>query len=474
MDKAWCLREVGAEGRRFLPGPGDNVVGSAPSCAFQLDHRGISRRHAVIQVDPDGCRVSDLGSKNGTRVNGEAVEHSRLQLGDEIAFGATVWRLETVDQENLELAVSVEPPTGHGSQRTHHEETLPLSHDDRSVSPPWLGGMVECVSPAMREVYRQIEILHQGDVPLLMLGETGVGKEHLARAVHDGSARHQGPFIAINCAALPADLLEAELFGIGRGVATGVAARPGKIVQASGGTLFLDEVGELAPDLQAKLLRVLQESEVSPLGETVRPVDVRFLAATNLDLQARASAGEFRSDLYYRLAGYSLTVPPLRERPEDIRVLAGFFLRRFSREVGKSVRGLTIKALEVLEQRPWPGNVRELSNVIRRLVYRSVDGQAIDSDMLLGSHESPEHPLEQIADRLPLGSVPLADYLETLERRLVERAMAQTNGNRSQAARLLGVSRNGLRIRLRRLAGSSDELVSSDELTEDGAGTARY
>ncbi|MEM8993770.1 MAG: sigma 54-interacting transcriptional regulator, partial [Acidobacteriota bacterium] len=236
--------------------------------------------------------------------------------------------------------------------------------------------------------------------------------------------------------------------GIGRGVATGVKERPGTFAQAEGGTLFLDEIGDMPPALQAKLLRALQEKEIHPLGEAPRRIDVRVISATNTDLVSRMSDGRFREDLYYRIAGYLLRVPPLRERREDLPILVSHFTKRASREAGKAVRGFTVKALRVLSQYPWPGNVRQLEHEIRRLIYRCRPGQAVDSSMIAANITAAEPGLgdPQLGDSLDLEA-----HVNALERRLIRRALRRTQGNRSAAAKLLGLSRNGLANRLKRL-----------------------
>lgn len=312
-------------------------------------------------------------------------------------------------------------------------------------------------SASMKALYQQMRLLLQGDVPTLILGETGVGKEHLAATLHRSSARSKGPLVAINCAAIPAELLEAEMFGIGRGVATGVQPRVGKFQEAEGGTLFLDEIGDMSPALQAKLLRALQEKEIHPLGLGSTPIDVRIISATNTDLRQRIQEGKFREDLYYRLAGYILDVPPLRRRENDIRRLIAHFIRQFCTETGKSVRGLTVKALRALEAYPWPGNVRELEHEVRRLVYVCPDQQAIDSEMLSHHILAPE-PESGAQHLLDGNSLDLEQRVEALQRQLIRHALVKTGGNQSKAARLLNVSRNGLAKRLKRLAISLDEI----------------
>jgi len=312
-------------------------------------------------------------------------------------------------------------------------------------------------TPAMLGLYHQLHHLVAGDLPLLITGETGVGKEHVARIVHLASSRRTGPFVAVNCAAIPTDLLEAELFGIEKGIATGVEAREGKMQLARGGLVFLDEVGDMSPALQAKLLRALQEREVHPVGaRRPVPLDVRIVSATNTDLAERIVEGRFRHDLYFRLAGYTLHVPPLRDRRGDIPTLVEQFMSRHSAAIGKKIRGISRKALQALVHAPWPGNVRELENEVRRLVYLCHDGDLVTSALL-----SP--PLQAAASETPAGPAITADDLhlatqvEALERRLVALALEQSKGKVPAAARLLGLSRYGLTLKMRRLGISTDE-----------------
>jgi transcriptional regulator with PAS, ATPase and Fis domain len=254
--------------------------------------------------------------------------------------------------------------------------------------------------------------------------------------------------VAINCAAIPADLLEAEMFGIAKGVATGVTERRGRFQSAEGGTLLLDEIGDMPVELQAKLLRALQEKEVQPVGGAPAAVDIRVIAATNSDLHRRMEEGRFRRDLYFRVAGFALRVPPLRERREDIPALLEAFTRAAARAHAKTVRGFTVKALRRLIAYAWPGNVRELEHEAGRLVALCPQGEAIDSTMI-SPHILGGEPAQ--------GTAPLADTLDleknvdALERRLISQALAQARGNRTRAAKLLGVSRNGLAIKMERL-----------------------
>jgi transcriptional regulator with GAF, ATPase, and Fis domain len=309
-------------------------------------------------------------------------------------------------------------------------------------------GYIPGRSEAMQRLYSQMSPLQQGDLPVLLVGETGVGKELLAQTLHLSSARREGPFVAVNCAAIPADLLEAEMFGIGRGVATGVAARPGKFQSADGGTLFLDEVGDMPAALQAKLLRALQGGEIQPVGGTPVAVNVRIVTATNTDLEERLRDGRFRRDLYYRIAGFVLRVPPLRERGADLRSLVHGFLADCAAETGKTILGIADAALTALLRYSWPGNVRELQHEVRRLGYVCPDGECVESFMLSDRVLVPEEAAAPFGD---LETLDLRANVDVLERRLIARALARAEGSRAGAARLLGVSRNGLALKMERL-----------------------
>jgi len=317
---------------------------------------------------------------------------------------------------------------------------------------PLTGDFICCASPAMREVYAQLGVASRGDFPVLVAGETGVGKEHLVQLLHQTSRRRGGPLVAINCAAVPGELLEAEMFGVARGAATGVMERKGKFQLAAGGTLFLDEIGDLPPALQAKLLRALEDGEIQPLGGTPAPVDVRIVAATNADLGRLQAAGGFRPDLYFRIAGFVVEVPSLRARREDLALLMQHFLVRFGREAGRRPTGITARALDVLTAYPWPGNVRELEHEMRRLAYLCEDGRAVESGMLSKRITAPAPPPPGAA-AFPCQpeSLDLKQETRALEQRLLRRALETAGGSRSAAARLLGVSRNCLKRKLREL-----------------------
>ncbi|WP_431276803.1 sigma 54-interacting transcriptional regulator [Variovorax ureilyticus] len=300
-------------------------------------------------------------------------------------------------------------------------------------------------------------------VSVLLTGETGVGKERFARALHAMSARADKPFVAVNCAALPGELIESELFGAEKGAFTGAgAARPGRFERADGGTLLLDELGELPLPAQAKLLRVLQHGEVERLGGTLpRKVDVRVIAATNVDLEAAVAAGRFRRDLMYRLNVYPIRIPPLRERVDDIEPLANHLLQRFAALHGKRVAGFTDRAIDAMRQHPWPGNVRELENLIERGVILSSPDEPVDVGDLFASAPQAAPVIVNAEGQLERGAphdtAGLYDEvqrrglsLEALEDALLKEAVHRAGGNLAGAARALGVSRAQLSYRIAR------------------------
>jgi DNA-binding NtrC family response regulator len=311
-------------------------------------------------------------------------------------------------------------------------------------------GYVVGRSLATTLLYRELQSLSQGDFPVTITGETGVGKEHIAQLLHLWSNRAGGAFIPVNCVAIPSELWEAEMFGVGKGVATGVYERDGYFQRANGGTLFLDEVSELPLPVQTKLLRVLQDQIVPRVGGAQIPVNIRVIAASNTDLSKRIEDGSFRVDLYYRIASVLLRVPPLRERREDILLLLQHFLRSFSRDAKKFIPGFSLQAFELLNEYAWPGNVRELEHEIRRLVYVCPEGQMISSKMLseriILSNKG--HFNIEGGDENCLN---LNYHIKKLEQELIIRALTKALGNRTQAAKLLGITRPGLALKMERL-----------------------
>jgi len=306
-------------------------------------------------------------------------------------------------------------------------------------------------SPKMQEVLATVERVARTNSTVLLGGESGVGKDLIARAIHEKSRRASGPFLKINSTAIPENLLESELFGFEKGAFTGaVASKPGKFELADKGTIFLDEIGDVPPLTQVKLLRVLQEREFERLGGTrTVKVDVRLLAATNKDLRQALEQGTFREDLYYRLNVVPIDIAPLRERKQDIPDLVNLFVSRFTGESGKPVEGITPEAMQILVSYHWPGNVRELQNIVERACALAKGSVLGPSDIHLDVR--PAKAVNGSGGFLPDGMT-----LEQWEDEMVQEALRRANGNKSQAARLLGLSRNALRYRLSKI-GITDE-----------------
>jgi DNA-binding NtrC family response regulator len=297
-------------------------------------------------------------------------------------------------------------------------------------------------SPAMQEIFATIERVAPTRATVLLAGESGVGKDLIARAIHFHSPRRDRPLVKINCSAIPENLMESELFGYEKGAFTGAqTSKPGKFEQADTGTVFLDEIGDVPPAVQVKLLRILQEREFERLGSNVtRHIDVRVIAATNQDLRAALEQGTFREDLYYRLNVVPLNIPPLRDRKEDIPFLTNHFIRKLAPENGCRVESITDAAMEKLMAYHWPGNVRELENVIERSLVMCTGAQLDAADIRLESAPRPRH------NDVPF--VPDGMSLDQFEQEIIREALRRASGNKSQAARLLGLTRNALRYRL--------------------------
>ena len=308
-------------------------------------------------------------------------------------------------------------------------------------------------SPATRHLIEEIQKVAPYKTNVLITGESGTGKELVARTIHNLGPRRERPWVAINCSAIPRDLMESELFGYVKGAFTGAAqTRLGRLEQAQSGTLFLDEIGDLDLALQTKMLRVLQEREFSPVGsDQVRKVDVRIMAATNRDLKEMVREGKFREDLFYRLDVYSIVVPPLRDRREDVPLLAQAFLHELAADTDKPVNAISPEAMEVLARYNWPGNIRELHNAIERSLL-SCKGDTI------GTRDLP-HTILRSTGAAPaadscldnMGSSDLDAWLESVERRAILQALDQSQGIQAQAARRLGISERSLWHRIKKL-----------------------
>ncbi len=366
------------------------------------------------------------------------------------------WDDPSPDLRFLEAGRQRVPEVGDAQARMPTGEPAPISSEVEIVG----------ASAAFLATAHKVEQVACADTTVLFLGETGVGKEKFARLLHAESKRASGPFIAVNCAAIPENLVEAELFGVEKGAYTGAQeSRPGKFERAAGGTLFLDEVGTLSLAAQAKLLRVLQEREIERVGGTsTRAVDVRVVAATNVDLRDEVKARRFRADLFYRLGVFPVRIPPLRERRDDIPVLMNHFLGRYTASIGKNVPGFTPRALALMLDHAYPGNIRELENMIERGVIMARDGQPIGASHLF--IDGPPPGFMSLDGQGRLGPVDTDDdeavgelvgelldrgvRFDGLETQLLDAAVTRAEGNVSQAAKLLGLSRAQLVYRLKK------------------------
>jgi transcriptional regulator with PAS, ATPase and Fis domain len=429
---------------------GTIVLGRSEKSDVRIDDPSITRMHAKLHLaGGDRMEIEDLGSVNGTRVRDKRLEPARrvpIFRGEAFRLGSALLVIHAIDEAppsvptaatSEEIATRRDEATGTGQASGRQGERARVIHD-----------------PAMHELYALVDRIAAGNINVLVIGETGVGKELVAERLHDQSLRRARPFLRLNCAALAESLLEAELFGYERGAFTGATqTKPGLLEIANGGTLFLDEVGEMPPALQAKMLRALESQQVLRVGGlSARTIDVRFVAATNRDLEEQVRLGRFREDLFFRLNGALVEVPPLRERVSEIAPLAEAFIRATCDDLARRpAPKLRPEALLMLQSYGWPGNVRELKNFIERAVL-----------VAPGNELAPEHfPVQRMASTLPLrrvySEVPPAMPATAAAERSVEggserehilAVLAECGGNQSRAAKALGISRTTLSARL--------------------------
>jgi DNA-binding NtrC family response regulator len=407
---------------RPLPARGALAIGRGAGCEILVDHPSVSRRHAMLHVGPR-LAIEDLSSANGTRVGGRPLTPGAVVALDPV---------QVVEIGDALLSIQGVRP------------------DDGSVR----------TLESMAEVHRLLALVAPGTISVLLLGETGVGKEVMAERVHRGSTRAAGPFVRLNCAAFSEQLVESELFGHERGAFTGaMSSKPGLLEAADGGTMFFDEVAELTPALQAKLLRVLEAGEVTRVG-ALRPrrIDVRYVCATNRDLVAACAARVFRDDLYHRLNGITIRIPPLRQRRDEIMPLARAFAEEAFAALGKPPVPISDAARVRLEEHPWPGNVRELKKSIERAVLLCHGKQIEIADLRLDepgpSSEAAVAPVTPVtlappsSRAEPTGAPDLRSDLASLERARIVAALAEHAGNQTRAAAALGISRRTLVSRM--------------------------
>jgi hypothetical protein len=556
--------KVDLEGRmlRFPLEKGTHLVGATSACGVRIPHHTVSRRHAEIEVSPEGVRLRDTGSTNGTSVDMHKISGEvEVPTGSRLAFGSVEAWLEEIPEGDLEAGIALERPVGPPrpaasplprsavttARLTHleaftlqqlpalverlvgasHEKAIqlvgstlchalparrvevvdssgaeqgllfrggyadgsgvpwsmkiaddltlevtfedaisaetfePLAHASTALlrlalgraAPPVPRSEAPRTPPplpdpptvvlSVRRLYEKAWRVADGNVSVLIRGESGTGKEVMARYLHDASPRAAERLVTLNCAALPRDLLEAELFGVEKGAATGVTARPGKFELAHRSTLFLDEIGDMALETQAKILRVLQEHEVYRLGgNEPRPAEVRVLAATNRDLDAMLEDGTFRRDLYHRIADWVVELPPLRRRKADIPNLAAYFLSRECRGRGSYASGISRAVLDALQRYSWPGNVRELQKEMARAVLFLDDGELLQT----------EHLQPEIVAATGSGEDEgLKEIIESYERRVIAKALSDADGDTVQVAEDLKIARSTLYRRMKAL-----------------------
>ena len=413
------------------------LIGKDPTCELVLTDPSVSRRHAVLTAGANGFWIEDLGSTNGTEINGVVVKAAMLPPGARLRVGDTILEFAPVERK------------------------IP--------SAPWLVDRLEGLvgsSPGMRELYGLIRQVAPTDATVVFHGETGSGKEVAARALHALSSRKSGPFVVVDCANLDRELVGSELFGHRKGAFTGaVGAHKGAFERAQGGTVFLDEIGELPADMQARLLGVLQRREVQPLGaDAPVPVDVRVLAATHRDLETMSRSNTFREDLYFRLAVFTLTLPPLRDRLEDMPAIARQLLIGLAAP-GTTPPELTNDALLTLAAHDWRGNVRELGNVLHRASVLAAAGPITREHLRLrrpdGAPVTPAGSSGAVPPALAAsgsygpGGLPAAppnragSALADAERQAITEAFGRLGGNLVRTAKELGIARTTLRRKLR-------------------------
>jgi two-component system response regulator AtoC len=429
-----------------LPELGEAIVGRAADTDIRIEFSSVSRRHARLHIDAGSVRIVDLGSQNGTRVNGERLMAPRaLTYGDILTFG----EVTAAFSENHATSI---PPQSSPAATLPANQTVNIG--DR---------MVLVTDPGMAHVYTQVARLAPTDLSVLILGETGVGKELAASALRAWSKRACNPMVTINCAALPEGLAESELFGYERGAFSGAdGAKPGLLEAAHGGTVLFDEIGDLPLRIQAKLLRVIENGRVTRLGSVrERAIDVRIIGATNRDLDAGVKEGWFRADLFYRLGVAVVHIPPLRARRRELPLLARRFVAEACRTLGRAPLTLEDGAIAGLLAHDWPGNVRELKNLIDCMVVAAT-GTALTAQIIANRLDHGGSLMSQWTSLRPDVGEPVRDSGETgpvlalaeatrqFERKTIQAALTDTAGNKTHAAKRLGVPLRTFMDKIRR------------------------
>lgn len=436
-------------------------AGSLPENTIYLPYKGVSRNHFVIECGDGAWKIRDLDSRNGTIVNGKKIKEAPLKAGDVVKIGIVQLTVEP-SQEHTDIIPLSDSDAGDGDRSTDEISSTsePVTSQagaqevfyfPRLNFPP---EMIPGRSPQMFSIYQQLHSIVDSDVNVLLVGETGVGKEVIAQTIHLSGKRHGEPFVAVNCAAIPEDLAEAELFGIGEKVATNVGKRTGKMALAHRGTLFLDELSAFPFPLQAKILRAVEDKLVYPVGEnTPARVDFRVVATSNEEPAELIESGNLRQDLYHRLSTVEIHIPPLRDRKEDILPLVKGLAKLFSEKEGKRLAGLSRAFAIELQNYHYPGNVRELVNIVRSAVAQAHPGSVLGSELLPEKvlRSNVFHATECILQENEAGAVNLHSILDETSRKLIQHALEVHQGNLTRAAQYLNITPRGIRKMMQRL-----------------------
>ena len=434
------------------------TAGSLPENAIYLPFKGISRQHFSLFKKNDSWWVRDLGSTNGTALNGKTIIESPIRHGDFIQAGTLRIKVESSDDEIQSIQPIIEMTIPDQSQSTDRVTVIPVRDAEPIYSFSNLvfpEGLIPCKSSSMLEIYQKIHSICKSDTNVMLVGETGTGKEMMATMIHHSSNRANKPFVAINCAAIPQDLAETELFGIGEKVATNVNQRKGKMMLADQGTLFLDELSAFPYPLQAKVLRAVQDKCITPVGENRSiPVDFRLISATNQEPSELIRDQKLREDLYHRLATVEIDLPPLRERSEDVEVLIPALLYQISKKENKRLSGISNKLMNSLKQYPYPGNTRELINILRSMVALAHPGEILDVHLLPEKMSATERRSDSVLlAPKAFGETPhdINETLNSVRTELIFQALKLYQGNVKKAAAHLKITPFGLRKMMSRL-----------------------
>jgi len=431
--------------------------GSLPDNTIYLPYKGVSRHHFSIKKEASQWMLRDLASKNGTMLNGKQITEIAIKTGDVIQAGIIQLTVKSAQQEVQPLQFS-ETQSLRREPETDRVGHVPFVDGENIFSFQKLkfpDGFIPGKSAAMENVLQKMQAIADSDVNVLLIGETGVGKEMFAQTLHQSGKRSNGAFVAVNCAAIPVDLAEAELFGIGEKVATNVSRRKGKMVLAHQGTLFLDELSSLPEGLQSKILRGIEDHAIYPVGEHQPHIsDFRLISATNLDPKDLISKGKLRPDLYHRIATVEILIPPLRDRKGDLELLIMGLLQNLSKKESKYIPGISQRLFATLHDYSYPGNVRELRNILSSMVALAHPGEVLDLHLLPEKvrDRNIEEDMEKVIQTdLTKASIHLHETVDEVTRKLIQHALKLHQGNITRAANYLNVTPFGMRKMMKRL-----------------------